>query len=45
VDKLGRAIESTQKAYDELTSTRTNQLQRPLDKIDELRQQRQLPEP
>lgn len=45
VDKLGRAIESTQKAYDDLTSTRTNQLQRPLDKIDELRQQRQLPEP
>ena len=44
MDKLGRAIESTQRAYEDLRTTRTNMLERPLDKIDALRQSRALPE-
>lgn len=37
VERLGRALESTMKAYSELTSTRSRQLERQLDKVDELR--------
>jgi len=36
VDRLGRALESVNKAFDELNSTRTRQLERQLDKIDAL---------
>jgi DNA recombination protein RmuC len=37
VERLGRALESSMKAYAELTGARTRQLDRQLDKIDELR--------
>ncbi len=37
VDKLGRGLQSATRAYDELVTTRTRQLQRPLDKLDDLR--------
>jgi DNA recombination protein RmuC len=43
VDKLGRAIESTSRAYEDLRTTRTNMLQKPLDRIEDLRQDRGLP--
>lgn len=43
VDKLGKQIEALGKQYDTLSTTRTNMLQRPLDKIEDLRQQRGLP--
>jgi DNA recombination protein RmuC len=36
VDKLGRALESVNKTFGELTATRTRQLERELDKIEEL---------
>jgi DNA recombination protein RmuC len=44
MDKLGRAIESTGRAYEELQTTRANMLQKPLDKIEDLRQSRALPD-
>lgn len=44
VDKLGRHIEQVSSQYHEITNTRKNALQRPLDKIDDLRQQRGLPQ-
>jgi DNA anti-recombination protein RmuC len=44
MDKLGRAIESTGRAYEELQTTRANTLQKPLDKIEDLRQSRALPD-
>ncbi len=44
VDKLGRAIESTSRAYEELRTTRTNMLEKPLEQIENLRQDRGLPE-
>ena len=37
MDKLGRSIEATRKDYEDLTSTRRRQLERELDKIDDLR--------
>ena len=40
VETLGTRLESTMKAYGELTTTRSRMLQRQLDKIDSLRQQR-----
>jgi len=40
VDKLGRAFDSTQKAYDELSGTRRRALQRKLDQVEDLRTQR-----
>ncbi len=43
VDKLGKQIEGLTKQYDMVSTTRTNMLQRPLDKIEDLRQQRGLP--
>ncbi len=43
-DKLGQKINETQKEYDALTSTRTNQIERPLRKIEELRTLQSIPE-
>ena len=43
VELVGRRLDSTQKAYVELRGTRTRALERPLDKIEELRQQKGLP--
>ncbi len=40
IEKMGRQLESAMKAYTDLTTTRTRQLERSLDKIDDLRQQR-----
>lgn len=42
LDKLGRGLESTQKAYDSLSTTRRNQLERQLDRVEELRSHRGL---
>lgn len=42
MDKLGRAISTTQRAYDDLAGTRRRQLERPLDRLDDLRQARGL---
>ena len=38
MDTLGKRLESTRKEYDTLTSTRTNMLKKPLDKIESLSQ-------
>jgi DNA recombination protein RmuC len=43
-EKLGQRIEQTKDEYERLRTTRTNMLQRPLDKIDQLRTTRGLPE-
>ena len=40
LDTMGKRLESTQRAFDELNGTRRRQLERPLDKLDELRNQR-----
>ncbi len=40
MDKLGQRIEQTQREFETLATTRTNMLQRPIDKIEALRQQR-----
>ncbi|MFP4107236.1 MAG: DNA recombination protein RmuC [Phycisphaerae bacterium] len=40
VEKLGDRLDSARKQYETVTTTRTNMLQRPLDKIDDLRAQR-----
>ncbi|MCC5949841.1 MAG: DNA recombination protein RmuC [Nitriliruptoraceae bacterium] len=40
LDKLGRGLETTQRAYDALTTTRRGQLERQLDRIDEVRSRR-----
>jgi DNA recombination protein RmuC len=37
MDKLGRSIETTRRDYEELTTTRRRQLERELDRIDDLR--------
>lgn len=37
MDKIGKRLDDAQKAYEELMSTRTNQLDRPLKKIDALK--------
>jgi DNA recombination protein RmuC len=42
LDKLGRGLESTQRAYDALSTTRRNQLERQLDRVEELRSHRGL---
>ncbi len=42
-DVLGKRIEDAQKEYESLTTTRKRQLERPLNKIEELRSQRGLP--
>lgn len=41
-DKLGNKIEDTQKEYQKLTTTRKNQLDKQLSKIEDLRQQRDI---
>ena len=45
VDKLGRRLEDAMNEYHKLTTTRARQLERQLDKIDDLRQQRGIPLP
>jgi DNA recombination protein RmuC len=42
---LGKRIEDVQKEYEALTTTRRRQLERPLNRIEELRSQRGLPAP
>ncbi len=37
IDRVGRGLETTQRAYEALTSTRRNQLERHLERIDQLR--------
>jgi DNA recombination protein RmuC len=43
MDKVGKRLESTQSAYDEMAGPRRRQLQRHLDRIDALRAERGLP--
>lgn len=43
VTTLGNRLDSTQKAFEEVRGTRKRMLERPLGKIEELRQQRRLP--
>ena len=43
VDTLGSRLDSTQRAYEKVRGTRSRALERPLRKIEELRQQRRLP--
>jgi DNA recombination protein RmuC len=43
LDVLGKRIEDTQKEYEILTTTRRRQLERPLNRIDDLRTQRRSP--
>jgi DNA recombination protein RmuC len=43
LDQLGRKIDAAQKEYSKLYTTRKNQLQKPLDQIERLRQQKGLP--
>ncbi len=42
MDKIGKRLDDAQKEYEHLTSTRTNQLDRPLKKIDDLKNDQQL---
>ncbi len=44
-DKMGKRIEETQKEFHNLTSTRRNQLERSLRKIEDLRMQKSVSEP
>ncbi|OGW83426.1 MAG: recombinase RmuC [Omnitrophica bacterium RIFCSPLOWO2_01_FULL_45_10] len=44
-DKLGRKLKETQDEYNNLTSTRRDQLERPIKKIEDLRRQQGIPEP
>ncbi|MBN1155957.1 DNA recombination protein RmuC [candidate division KSB1 bacterium] len=43
MDNLGKKIEEAQKEYEQLTSTRRRQLEKPLNKLEVLRTQRRLP--
>ncbi len=43
-EKLGKKIEDTQTEFNKLTSTRRNQLERSLRKIEDLRQQKGISE-
>ncbi|HUF34200.1 MAG TPA: DNA recombination protein RmuC [Acidimicrobiales bacterium] len=40
LDKVGRAVDTLERAYGEVSGTRRRALERPLDRIDELRRQR-----
>jgi DNA recombination protein RmuC len=40
LDVIGKKLDEAQKAYDELTTTRRNQLQKPLEKIEQLREEK-----
>ncbi len=42
-EKIGKRLEDTQKEYNKLTSTRRNQLERPLRQIEDLRKQKGIP--
>jgi len=42
-DRLGRCLESANRAYNELTTTRARALERPLERLAELRRQREAP--
>lgn len=44
IDKLGQRIEQTAKQFETVSTTRSNVLQRQIDKVENLRQQRGLPE-
>ena len=44
MDKVGKGIDGASKAYEELVGTRTRMLDRPLEKIDQLRMTGDLPE-
>lgn len=44
MSKMGKRIDEAKKEYDSLVSTRSNQLERPLRKINDLRQQKGIPE-
>ncbi|HUV44193.1 MAG TPA: DNA recombination protein RmuC [Dehalococcoidales bacterium] len=44
MEKIGKRIDDAKDEYSRLVSTRTNQLERPLRKIDDLRQQKGIPE-
>ena len=44
MDKVGKGIDGARKAYEELVGTRTRMLDRPLEKIDQLRMTRDLPD-
>lgn len=43
MDTLGTHLERSQKAYEHLTGTRRRQLEKPLDRLEELRRERELP--
>lgn len=43
-EKMGKKIEEAQKEFDNLTTTRRNQLERPLKQIEDLRKQKGIPE-
>ena len=43
MEKMGQRIQEAQNEFNALTTTRRNQLERPLKQIEELRQQKQLP--
>ncbi len=43
MEMVGKRIKDAQKEFDDLTSTRKRQLDRPLDKLDSIRSQRELP--
>ena len=44
MEKIGKRMDDAKDEYSRLVSTRTNQLERPLRKIDDLRQQKGIPE-
>jgi DNA recombination protein RmuC len=44
LEKMGKRIEEAQREYDNLTTTRTNQLEKPLRQIEELRKQQGISE-
>ena len=44
MEKMGQRIQDAQEEFNHLTTTRRNQLERSLKQIEELRQQKQLPE-
>jgi DNA recombination protein RmuC len=43
LDKVGRSLDTVRRSWDELTGTRRRQLERQLDRVDELRSRRSLP--
>jgi DNA recombination protein RmuC len=43
LDKVGRSLDTVRRSWDDLTGTRRRQLERQLDRVDELRSRRSLP--